>query len=124
MSEQNLKNSSNCDYKIEEVDEIQKDLKKLMDIPNFESAYDVFKKALPQIVCERDFYRTSGVYRISGLSCDCEAYIIKKIFCKGIGKDRFRATYIVRKGEIKLIEIYSKDHKKIEDKIRVCKYCG
>ena len=114
---------TDCDYTIEETSEINNDLNKLSSIPNFPKAYVIFKEALPHLVCEREFYRSRGIFRISNLKCDCEAYIIKKIFCKGVGKDHFRATYIISGKIIRIVEIYSKNHKDIEDKERICKHC-
>ncbi len=48
-------------YVIEEVAEIQHDLKKIK-VTGFNADYDVFKKALPHLVAETDFYRSHGFF--------------------------------------------------------------
>ena len=123
MSQWKLNNKANCDYTVEEVEEAIRDLKDLEDIPYFKEEYQVFRKVLPQTFCERGFWKSHGISQISNLGCDCNAYIVKKIHCEGLGNDHFRATFIVEDRKIQIIEIYTKNRKELETKKRICKYC-
>ena len=123
MSQWKLNNTANCDYTVEEVKEALTDLKDLEDIPYFKDEYQVFRKALPQMFCERGFWKSHGISQVSNLGCNCNAYIVKKIHCEGQGNDHFRATFIVEDKKIQIIEIYVKNRRVLENKKRICKYC-
>ena len=123
MVERRLGIQDNIEYQIEEVKEIEKDLKSIK-VTNFYEAYDTFKKALPHMVNETDFYDFHKIFRVANLPCECEAYIIKKMRCKGLkGNDHFRVVFRKYNTTIQIIEVYYKSQKNIEDKNRICKYC-
>lgn len=123
MAQWKLNNKGNCDYVIEEVQEALSDVNALINIPNFGKAYQTFKQALPQTYCERNFWRSHGISQVANLPCNCKAFIIKKIYCKGLGNDKFRATFRAVDNKIQIIEVYYKPRKQLEDKKRICKYC-
>ncbi|MEM0134689.1 MAG: hypothetical protein QXU18_05595 [Thermoplasmatales archaeon] len=124
MAQRKLNDTTDCNYSVEETREVGKDVESLSNIPSFISAYGTFKKALPQLFCEREFWKSHGINQIADLKCQCKAFVIKKIQCKGLGNDKLRATFMVNGNIIRIIEVYSKNHKDIEDKKRICKYCN
>lgn len=117
----------NHKFTITEVEEIEKDLKKIK-VTNFNEAYEVFKKALPEMINEgKSFHQHYGFFPIANIQCKLkgEVYVAKKMRCRGMdGNNHFRVVFQVENDFIKIIEVYYKSHKEIEDKARICKYCS
>lgn len=110
-------------FEIHEIPEVERDLKRIK-VTNFEKSYELFKKVLPQLYLEREWWATHRIYPISGLKCKCESYIAKKLSVDGIrGNDHFRVIFTVSNHTITIIEVYSKNRKEIEDVDRICKNC-
>lgn len=127
MSARKITDEYDGNFRIEEVEEISKDLKKIK-VDNFPDAYKTFKKALPKMFSEKEFHQFHGIFKVSGLNIgpdkNCQAFIAKKLRCKGItGKDKFRIVFQVDGEIIYIIEVYFKGNKEIEDKARIRKYC-
>ena len=110
---------------IEEVQEIKKDLKRIRAM-GFDEAYEVFKKALPEMVKEKQYHNSHGLFRVANIGAEVqgEVYIAKKIRCKGIkGNDKFRVVFYIDGSKIMILEVFYKGHKEIEDKDRIRHYC-
>lgn len=97
-----------------------------MKVTGFIEAYEVFKKALPEMLKEKQFHQVHGLYKVAGIGIvQGEVYIAKKMRCKGIkGNDKFRVVFQVDKHLIRIIEVYFKGDKEIEDKTRIVKHCS
>ena len=116
---------SNHQFIIEEVEEVGRDLSRIR-IAAFDEAYETFKKALPVMVKEKQFHRSHGLFRVANIGREVqgEVYIAKKMRCKGIsGNDKFRVVFQVDGNTIRIIEIFFKGYKEIEDRARIIKYC-
>ncbi|MHB1507164.1 MAG: hypothetical protein ACYCUZ_03805 [Cuniculiplasma sp.] len=111
-------------YSIVEIDEVKKDLKKI-SVTNFNKYYELFKKVLPQMYMEREYWNTHRIFKVSGLKCACEIYIAKKLRVKGMkGDNHFRIVFNVVEEIITIIEVFQKSNKEIEDKDRICGFCN
>ena len=111
------------EFKVSEISDVKHDLKKIR-VTNFETAYELFKKALPQMYLEREWWKIHRIYLVSGLKCSCEVYIAKKLSVPGIkGNDHFRVVFRVVHEDIIIIEVFQKSQKDIEDKKRICDLC-
>ncbi len=111
-------------FEVKSVPEIGKDLKKIK-VEGFGEDFELFLKALPVMVGERQYFRHHHIFPISGLGKhEGEVFIAKKIRCKSLrSTDRFRAVFQIIGMKILVIEVYFKNQKEIEDKGRIMKYC-
>lgn len=123
MSQWNLSKNDDCHYSLDLVEEAKNDIDELGNVPHFKEGLEDFLKALPHMVCERGFYKSRGITQIKDMPCDCDAFIVKKLFCEGLGNGHFRVTYRLVGSVIQIIEVYMKNRKKVENKNRICKYC-
>ena len=124
MSLRKLGDPDDSDFLVEEIEEVRKDLKKIK-VTNFEKGYERFKKVLPQMYVEKEYWNTHRIYSVAGLKCNCEAYIAKKLRVDGMkGDNHFRIVFRVVEKNITIIEVYHKGQKDIEDKDRICAVCS
>lgn len=122
MSTLRLNNKTNANYSTDEVVDIAKDKKKIK-ADGFDRAYENFLKTLPVIVGEdRQFFNHHGIFRLNRLDCNCEAFVAKKIRWKNTG-NRLRVVFCIKDEVIKIIEVYFKGNKDVEDRGRICQYC-
>jgi hypothetical protein len=78
------------------------------------------------MVKEKQFYNTHGLFRVASIGevVQGEVYIAKKMRCKGMkGNDHFRVVFQINEYLIRIIEVFYKGDKEVEDKIRIRKYC-
>lgn len=111
-------------FVIERVSEIEKDLKKIR-IPGFDKDFERFLQALPNMVLERQYYHTHHFFPVANLGKIVgEVYIAKKVRCKSLrATDKFRVVFQVLENKIRIIEVYFKGQKEVEDRQRMLKYC-
>lgn len=122
MSSVSLKKKSTTDLTIEEVEDIEKDKKKIK-ADGFEEAYSTFLKALPIMVEDKQYYKHYHFYRVDRLNCTCEAYVAKKIYWENM-QGRMRVVFCVKSDLIRVIEVYvKKGDQQVEDRTRICEYC-
>jgi len=109
----------------EEVEEVAHDLKKIR-VTGFGNDYALFKKALPVMVEEREFYRSRGFEPVAGCGkLAGEVYIAKKIHCESLHRlDKFRVVFQVLDCKIRIIEVFFKGDKETEDKAKIRRYCA
>jgi hypothetical protein len=123
MGSRRLGSSDEVDFLVREIAKVEQDLKKIK-VTNFEKAFERFKKVLPQMYIEREYWNTHRIYIVSGLKCKCNVYIAKKLTVDGLrGNDHFRVVFLVIDKTITIIEVFHKSRKDIEDKNRICDVC-
>ena len=112
------------DYSIECVSEIEKDLKHI-HVDGFDDDFERFKKALPEMLREKEHYHFHGLYQMPSLGKIAGVvYKAKKIRCQSLhSKDKFRVIFQVIGDRIIIIEVYFKGQKENEDKQRILAYC-
>lgn len=78
------------------------------------------------MIKEKPFYQSHGLFRVANVGVDLqgEVYIAKKMRCKGTkGNDKFRVVFQIDDKTIRIIEVFFKGHKEIEDRVRIRKHC-
>jgi hypothetical protein len=111
-------------FTITRVPEIEKDLKKIR-VDGFEKDFEVFLQALPIMVSERQYYHAHHIFPVQGLGkIQGEVFIAKKIKCKTLrATDKFRVVFQVIETQIRIIEVFYKNDKEVEDKQRILYHC-
>ena len=107
------------------MSEAEKEIKKLK-IPKIEEDLSIFFQALPTMLEEKIYHKSHKIFKAANLGSAIigEVYIAKKIHCEFLkSNDKLRVVFQVNGPEIKIIEIYSKSNKEIEDVPRILKYC-
>lgn len=123
MGSRKLGSGDGTEFVVHEIAEVEQDLKKIK-VTDFKKAFENFKKALPQMYIEKEWWNTHKIYIVSSLKCNCEAYIAKKLAVDGLkGNDHFRVVFLVVDKTITIIEVFQKSRKEIEDKNRICEIC-
>jgi len=113
------------EHSIQLVPEAEKDIKKLK-IPNIEEDLSIFFQALPAMLEEKVFHTSHKIFKVANLGSGItgEVYIAKKIHCEfQKSNDKLRVVFQVNGTQMRIIEIYSKSNKEIEDVARIHKYC-
>ncbi len=74
---------------------------------------------------EKEFYRYHGLFHVSGLGpLKGTVYVAKKVYCKSLHtKEKFRVVFQVFEGTIRILEVYYKNDKEMEDIGRIRNYC-
>jgi len=113
------------DFFLGETPEIKKDLAKI-HVKDFQADFELFLKALPQMVKEKQFYHHHKIFRISNLGrIEGAVFKAKKIHCRSLrANDKFRVIFQIVSDKILVLEVYFKGQKENEDKERIFKYCG
>ncbi|QLJ52825.1 MAG: hypothetical protein Sv326_0650 [Candidatus Fermentimicrarchaeum limneticum] len=119
-----MSNSNLSIFEIKQVDEIEKDFKKI-HVQGFGEDFERFLKALPGMLEEKEFYRYQGFVEISGLGKVVgNVYKARKVHCKSLHcKDKFRVIFQVFNKKVRVIEVYYKGNRENEDRQRILKYC-
>lgn len=125
LSNANISPAPPLTFTVQEVQEVSRDLDRI-GVSGFADAYDTFKKALPEMLKEKQFYNHHGLFRVSGIgeTVQGEVYIAKKMRCKGVeGNNHFRVVFQIDGQLIRIIEVFHKGQKENGDIPRIRKYC-